>query len=92
MGKITVQGYITVPSAQLDAIKEALAEHISLTREEEGCLIFEVVQRVDEPLVFDLYEEFIDDAAFAAHQARSKQTRWAEISADVTRDFDVTRA
>lgn len=91
MEKITVKGCIIVPQAKLEAIKEALIEHTALTREETGCLVFDVTQRTDDPLVFDLYEEFVDDAAFSAHQARAKLTRWADISADVKRDFDVTR-
>lgn len=91
MAKVTVKGSIIVPSSQVGAVKEALVEHTRLTREEEGCLVFNADQRHDDPEVFDIYEEFVDDAAFAAHQARSKDTRWARVSADVKRDFDVTR-
>lgn len=92
MGKITVRGYITVPPFQLEAVKEALIVHTELTREEEGCLSFDAVQRTDNPTIFDIYEEFVDDAAFSVHQARAKGSRWGEISGDVRREFEITRS
>ncbi|WP_404819203.1 putative quinol monooxygenase, partial [Vibrio tritonius] len=36
--------------------------HKALTRAEAGCLVFEVTQNPDNPLRFDVYEEFIDAA------------------------------
>jgi len=41
MEKVVLSGHIIVPLADRDAFKEALAEHIELTRNEPGCLTFE---------------------------------------------------
>lgn len=91
MGKVTLQGCITVPETQLEAVKEALVEHIKLTKEEGGCLVFNVTQREGDPLVFDVYEEFVSDEAFAGHQARVQGSAWAEATAEVERDYEITR-
>ena len=91
MVKVTLKGTIVVPAEQLEAVKDALVEHIALTRAEEGCLVFDVSQSADNPLAFDVYEEFVDDAAFSAHQARAKGTHWVEVTSDAKRDFVLSR-
>lgn len=91
MAKVTLQGCITVPAEQLDAVKDVLIEHIKLTREEDGCIVFNVAQRWDAPLIFDVYEEYVSDEAFSAHQARAKDSRWAEVTVDAKRDYEIIR-
>jgi len=44
MSKVILEGHIIVPDADLNAVKEELDNHIKLTREEDGCLIFNVTQ------------------------------------------------
>ncbi|XQW88447.1 putative quinol monooxygenase [Aeromonas veronii] len=60
------------------AVKDELDNHIQLTRAESGCLIFEVTQDLLNPCRFDVYEEFVDEAAFQVHQARVKSSRWGK--------------
>ncbi|MFM5384476.1 putative quinol monooxygenase [Aeromonas veronii] len=64
--------------------------HIQLTRAETGCLIFKVTQDPLNPCRFDVYEEFVDQAAFQAHQARVKSSRWRKITVNVERHYTVT--
>lgn len=88
--KIILKGHITVPASQLDLVRKALEAHIRLTREEEGCLVFNVDQREDEPLVFDVYEEFVNQEAFDIHQASVQQSNWGAASKDVLREYRIT--
>ena len=90
MGVVILKGFIIVPSNDLTAVKNELDNHIQLTRSETGCLIFQVTQDPLNPCRFDVYEEFVDEAAFQAHQARVKSSRWGEITVNVERHYTVT--
>ncbi|MFQ1805859.1 putative quinol monooxygenase [Aeromonas veronii] len=75
MNKVILKGFIIVLYNDLTAVKNELDNHIQLTRSETGCLIFKVNQDPLNPCRFDVYEEFVDEAAFQAHQARVKSSR-----------------
>ncbi|SIN89431.1 putative quinol monooxygenase [Salinivibrio sp. ES.052] len=60
MSKVTLEGFILVPAADLQAVTRELVNHEKLTLEEPGCLVFKVQQHSDNPLRFDVYEEFFD--------------------------------
>ena len=74
---------------QQDCVATYLPEHIRLTLLEPGCLTFTVVQTAD-PMVWQVDETFIDQAAFDAHQTRTKTSLWAEKSAGIARDFKIS--
>ncbi|MBE8733757.1 putative quinol monooxygenase [Aeromonas veronii] len=90
MGVVILNGFIIVPSNDLALVKDELDNHIQLTRSETGCLIFKVTQDPLNPCRFDVYEEFVDEAAFQAHQARVKSSRWGKITVNVERHYTVT--
>jgi len=90
MSRVILKGFIIVPPNDLAAVKDELDNHIQLTRAETGCLIFEVTQDQLNPCRFDVYEEFAEQAAFQAHQARVKSSRWGEITVNVERHYTVT--
>ena len=90
MRKVILKGFIIVPFIDLSLVKFELKRHIQLTRAETGCLSFEVTQDPLNPCRFDVYEEFADQAAFQAHQARVKSSRWGEITVNVERHYRVT--
>jgi len=90
MPKVTLQGHITVPEKDLSAVTAALPIHIDLTRNEKGCLCFEITQTSDDPCVFQVYEEFVDRAAFELHQQRIRTSEWGRVTVNVERDFSVT--
>lgn len=92
MTKITLTGHIMVPHQDLNQVQRALSEHIKLTREEIGCLVFKVTQNVHNPLRFEVYEEFIDQAAFDLHQARVKASPWGQIAQNVERFYNVSHS
>ena len=92
MSKVTLEGYIVVPDSELSAVTTELSRHIELTRQEEGCLVFEVTVDQKVATIFQVYEEFIDRDAFEKHQLRVKQSRWAQVTTDVERHYKVTEA
>ena len=87
IGKVIVKGFIEVPSEDMDTVLSELPCHIALTREEEGCLIFEVNPDLTDKNRFNVYEEFRDKAAFEIHQERVKNSRWGEVSKNVLRHY-----
>ncbi|WP_431689346.1 putative quinol monooxygenase [Hahella sp. NBU794] len=89
MSKVILKGYIIVPHEDLSAVEQALPIHTQLTLEEEGCLIFEVTKHDGDPRRFDVYEEFVDRAAFNAHQARVKNSHWGGVSLNVARHYEI---
>lgn len=89
MKKIVLEGFIEVPANDLEAVLAELPAHIRLTENEPGCVCFNVVQRPDQPLVFDVYEEFQHQAAFDLHQARVKTSTWGAVTTHVARHYEV---
>lgn len=88
--KITLQGYIQVPEDRMQAIRAALPAHIALTRQEPGCLTFNVTENPTIAGRFDVYEEFSDRQAFDAHQKRGANSAWAEITVGIPRSYQIT--
>ena len=74
---------------QAAKVRAALPEHIRLTRAEPNCISFEVVP-TDDPLVWQVAEEFTDAEAFKLHQTRTAASSWAEQTADIAREYTVT--
>lgn len=64
-----------------------LPKHVALSRDEPGCLRFDIRQDED-PLIWHLFELFVNADAFAAHQARNKASEWGQASTGIARDFD----
>lgn len=91
MSKVILKGYIVVPEDELKAVKSELSNHVFITKSETGCVVFQVSQRLDNPNVFDVYEEFEDDYSFDLHQDRVKSSAWGQITKNVQRHYKVTR-
>jgi len=89
MNKVILKGFIIVPTADLSAIKKALISHKELTRNEPGCLMFNVTQSEINLNRFDVYEEFINKAAFEQHQDRVKNSAWGKAAANVERHYEI---
>lgn len=77
---------ICADMAEMLLALELLPDHIAASRSEPGCLRFDIAQS-DDPLIWDLTELFADKTAFAAHQERSRNSRWGRESAALRRDF-----
>ncbi|OBT15547.1 antibiotic biosynthesis monooxygenase [Vibrio sp. UCD-FRSSP16_10] len=87
MSKVILEGHIIVLSQDLDAVIQALPEHIKMTQAELGNITFQVSQSIHHPLRFDVYEEFVDSSAFEFHQRRVKQSKWGKITTNVIRHY-----
>lgn len=72
----------------LETVRIYLNDHIRLSRAEPGCLRFEVVQTSD-PLIWQVDETFVDQAAFDAHQTRTKASPWYAATAHIARAFQM---
>lgn len=92
MPKIILEGHIVVSDTDLAAVVAELPIHIQLTLQEEGCLRFDVTQSQGADNVFWVSEEFIDQAAFEAHQRRVKSSNWGRVASNVERHYRVTEA
>ena len=90
MSKVTLQGHIIVPDADLAIVKNELLIHEKLTKQESGCLIFEVSQDQSDSSKFNVYEEFIDQNAFDNHQLRVKNSNWGNVTKNVQRFYQIS--
>jgi autoinducer 2-degrading protein len=58
-------------------------DSICSTRDEPGCLRFDVIADDDDPNHFCFYEVYRDEAAVAAHQQAPHYARWRAAAAEV---------
>jgi len=86
---VVLTGYIKVSRSECRVIQQHLAQHIQNTRQEAGCLAFEVNQSAEDDCVFTVFECFKDQAAFESHQARVKVSLWGEVSRNAERVYSI---
>jgi (4S)-4-hydroxy-5-phosphonooxypentane-2,3-dione isomerase len=52
-----------------DEVEAALQKMaVAVARDEPGCLLYRAARSVDEPDIFVLYEEYVDEATLLAHR------------------------
>ncbi|MDF1645238.1 MAG: antibiotic biosynthesis monooxygenase [Pseudomonadales bacterium] len=90
MSTITLQGYIIVPDSDIELVKQELPNHIKRTKNEKGCLLFEVTQDLNHINRFSVYEQFVDQASFAFHQKRVANSAWGKVTVNVERHYEIT--
>ncbi len=78
-----------VPEPDVAAVKIELINHIELTRQESGCLVFKVSQDAEYSNRFNVYEEFTDRESFASHQDRVSKSKWGAITVNVERKYEI---
>ena len=92
MGIVRLSGRLICADAdEVRIVAEHLPEHVRMSRAEPGCLRFDV-QPTEDPLIWQLDEAFVDEAAFEAHQTRNRASVWWEKSRAIRRDFTKTVA
>lgn len=89
MSKVVLKGYVLASDEDISAVLQELPNHIDNTRQEEGCLVFEVTQDQENPYRLNVHEEFVDNDAFAIHQERVKNSYWGKVSANLERHYHV---
>lgn len=88
--KIRLQGYMDVTTDRITAVSKAVVDHIRLTRAEPGCISFEVTPCPTVEGRFLVAETFENRAAFDHHQTRTGKSIWAEITAGLPREYEIT--
>ena len=59
----------TAKEGQEDKIAEVIRAMTPLSREEPGCLFYQAHRSAENPHVFFLYEQYVDQAGYEAHMA-----------------------
>ena len=90
MSKVKLKGYVIASDEHLPGIEAELPKHIELTRQEQGCLVFQASQDPKNKNRFDVYEEFSDRESFEAHQDRAKASRWGIVSANLEKHYHIS--
>jgi quinol monooxygenase YgiN len=67
-------------------VNRFLPLHVALTRAEPGCVSFEVTQTSD-LFIWQVDEEFVDIAAFEAHQTRVSTSEWGKVTRQIERRY-----
>ena len=88
--KVTLKGYIEIPTKDLTVVLEELPKHIALTLSEPGCTIFSVARDETHKNRFNVHEEFTDQSSFEFHQERVKHSHWGKVSKNVKRNYRIT--
>jgi quinol monooxygenase YgiN len=77
-------------------LAELIGELTPAARAEPGCLQFQPHRSIEDPLLFWLYEQYVDEAAYATHMATEHFTRLVkgeaipELLASRVREFFTT--
>lgn len=74
---------------QATLVERYIGEHRRLTREEPGCLSFNVIATVD-PLIWNVDELFSSKETFEAHQRRTKNSAWGIETRHIAREYQIT--
>lgn len=90
--RVFLTGFIDVPADRLEDVRAALPTHIALTKAEEGCLSFDVVEDQITPGRFTVSEVFVNQQAFDAHQQRTKASEWFLITQGIPRSYTIETA
>ncbi|MGM3174093.1 putative quinol monooxygenase [Dickeya lacustris] len=69
-------------------VRQYLPEHQRLTKEETGCLSFEVTETTN-PLIWKVEELFTDQATFDAHQQRTRASVWGTETRAIAREYEI---
>lgn len=91
MSKVILTGFLICRSLEEgDRVAALLPDHIRATRAEPGCLIFEVIRSMSDPVRFAVREVFASHADFDAHQSRAGTTAWRRVTKAIPRDYFLT--
>lgn len=88
MAKVILKGFIIIPMDNKQEILTAFDEHIKLTKQEVGCITFDITPDNICQDKYWVYEEFVDKAAFKLHQARVRSSDWGKVSVNVQRHYE----
>lgn len=73
---------------EAELVRQNLAEHVRLTRQEPGCIMFDITETAN-PLEWRVEEEFTDEQAFERHQIRISESAWGRATEGIEREYSV---
>lgn len=73
---------VFVASDKVDAFIDETLQNATGARQEPGNVRFDVAQANDDPCRFLLYEVYLDESAFKAHQQTEHYKKWKATVAD----------
>lgn len=68
MGAYVVLAHWRAKPEHAADLAEVLADMVGPSRAEPGCLVYEVHRDTEDPAHYMLYERYVDEAAYVAHQ------------------------
>lgn len=80
---ITTVCNVHVTDDGIEAFKAASLANAEASRKEPGITRFDLLQQVDDPTRFILYEQYVDEAATQAHKQTAHYLTWREAVADL---------
>lgn len=80
---ITTVCNVHVTDDGIEAFKAASLANAEASRQEPGITRFDLLQQVDDPTRFILYEQYVDEAATQAHKQTAHYLTWREAVADL---------
>ena len=75
---------LTVKPEHLDAFIEEIVKHARRSKDEPGCLRYDVLRDNEDPNLIHVYEVFVDEAAFKAHGESTHNKEWRDKIKDWT--------
>ncbi|MFT3833389.1 MAG: antibiotic biosynthesis monooxygenase [Micropruina sp.] len=67
----------------VEAFKQASLANVAGSRQEAGVTRFDLLQQVDDPTRFIIYEEYVDQAATLAHKETAHYLAWRDAVAEL---------
>ncbi|MEN4798241.1 MULTISPECIES: putative quinol monooxygenase [Pantoea] len=87
---IKLTGHLVCKSAEeAELVRQYFPEHKELTREETGCVSFEVRDTTN-PLIWKVEELFTNQTTFDGHQKRTKASVWGKETSAIAREYEIT--
>lgn len=65
---ITLLAHITARPGQTEAVEAGLRQLVEASRQESGCLQYDLHRQLEQPELFVMIEQWRDDAALDAHR------------------------
>ncbi len=89
MSNVFLSGYLVCSDHdQVEVVAQHLPLHVELTRAEDGCISFQV-NLTQNPLVWQVDEQFLDSASFRSHQQRIAVSEWGRATAGIERRYEI---
>lgn len=84
---LTIVGKIEANPDQVDFVRAELLKLIPITRNESGCLQYDLHQDNDNPAVFLFYENWESRELWQQHMSNSHLTRYLKVTEDAVASF-----